>query len=359
MALTPQTNISLEELAEKLLQLDDFIICGHENPDPDCIGSQLALAHALKQRGKSVRCVLAKSDPLPSRLSFLPEADCMIPACEVEGEYDVFVGVDVPNRQRMGEQASALRNRAAFSFTIDHHACDEPMCDFVYCDSAAAATALIIWRLAGLLGVSREGHLAQACYTGLVGDTGGFRYQNTDVHSFELAAEMVRSGANPADTSLHLFQSRTPQALGLEGLALSRMRTGAGGAYAISWLTWEDFRRLNAAKSDSDGIIDTLRSLDGVRVAALLRESDTALRGSLRSKDAFDVSVLANGWNGGGHAGAAGFTLHGCLADELAVVDAGFAQALSPGAPQLAFAASDYEQVRQLQRIPVEKDGTE
>ncbi len=322
MSVTPQTNTDLAALAAAFKQRDDFVLCGHVSPDGDCIGSQLALAAALRQLGKRVTCVLAKNEPIDERLRFLPGADDLVPAELYEGPARTFVAVDVPTRERIAEAAAALLDRCDLTVTIDHHAVDATMTDLVYVDPDAASTTVLVWDVAGLLGVDRSEDVALCCYTGLVTDTGRFQYQNTDAAAMRAAAQMVEAGADPAFVSRAIFQNRSLPSVRLEGVAVGRMRFGAGGAYAMSWLSLDDFESTGAVKADAEPIIDALRAVSGVRVACMLREQGDVVRGSLRAKDDTDVATLARTFGGGGHRAAAGFTLECSLDEAVALVDA-------------------------------------
>ena len=209
MSVTPQTNTTLPGLAVALAERDDFVICGHVSPDGDCIGSQLALMHALRSLGKRAVCLLAKDEPIDARLAFLPGSDGLVPAALYDGPAATFVAVDVPMRDRMNSAAAHLLDACAFSATIDHHAYDERMTDLAYVDPASASTTMLVWELAGLMGAERGAELATCCYTGLVTDTGRFQYQNTDAAAMRAASEMVEAGADPASVSRAIFQNRT------------------------------------------------------------------------------------------------------------------------------------------------------
>ena len=329
MAVSPQTNCTLAEIANRLCELDDFVVCGHVSPDGDCLGSQLALAAALRRLGKRVTCVLVKDEPVEANLlRVLDGAQDLVFAGAYKGAPGAFVGVDVPTRERIGEAACALLDRALFSFTIDHHAVDTTMCDMVYVDPDAASTTMLIWELAGYLGVERTGAVANCCYTGLVTDTGRFQYQNTDERCMSLAAEMVAAGADPASVSREVFQNRTYASMRLEATAIMRAEFSEDGATALGYLTREDFARFGAHKSDAEPVIDALRRIEGVRVACMLREQEDCIRGSLRAKDDTDVSAIARTFGGGGHVAAAGFTLHCTLDEAVAQVRAALAEAV-------------------------------
>ena len=329
MTVTPQTNCTLEQLADALRPLDDFVICGHVSPDGDCLGSQLGLAAALRQLGKRVTCVLVKDEPIEENLlQLLPGAADMVPACEYDGPVGAFVGVDVPMRERIGQAACGILDRAQASFTIDHHAVDERMCETVYVDPDAASTTLLIWELSGMLGVSRSGDLVTCCYTGLVTDTGRFQYQNTDARCMRLASQMVEEGADPASISRAVFQNRTLASMQLEAQAVSRAEFHEREGFAISYLTLADFARFKAVKSDAEPVINALRSIAGVNVACMLRQHEDCIRGSLRAKDDTDVSAIARSFGGGGHVAAAGFTMHCSMQEAVDQVRAALQEAV-------------------------------
>lgn len=304
----PQTNIDLCALADLFKRRDDFVICGHVNPDGDCIGSQLALAATLRALGKRATCLLADNTPLNSSLSFLPGAQDIVFAADFAGVAHTFVAVDVPTRERMGA-AAELCASCEISINIDHHIADKPIFDFVYATPDAASTTMLIWELASLLGVERSKDIALCCYAGLASDTGSFQYQNADAAAFRAAVQMVEAGVVPSAVSQQLFHQRSFSSMRLEGLVLSRIRLGHEGCYALSWVSREDFENLDATVADAEPLVDTLRHIAGIRVACMVREQDECVRVSLRAKDDTDVAALARLFGGGGHKAAAGFTL--------------------------------------------------
>ncbi len=317
---TPQKSATLPQIARALLEYESFVICGHVSPDGDCLGSQLALAHALRSLGKRATCVLAKDEAYDRSLAFLPGIGDMVPACSYEASFDVFVAVDVPTLDRMGD-AARLHAAAALTVTIDHHAAPAAVSDLNYVDPDAAATTMIVWELARLMGAASDPELAICAYTGLVTDTGRFQYQNTTACALSAAAQMVAAGADAAYVSRQVYQSRSLASVLLEERAIGRMRLSHGGKVALSWLVRGDFAACGAVKADAEPLIDVLRSLSGVCVACMLREQDGAVRGSLRAKDETDVAALARAFGGGGHKAAAGFTVEGSLEHAIELVE--------------------------------------
>lgn len=328
MTVTPQTNTDLAGIAARLKDVASVAICGHVNPDGDCLGSQLALAHALRALGKQVDCLLAKPDALDAGMRTLPGSEGLLPAAEYTGTPDAFVAVDVPTPERLGD-AAAVHARCALTVTIDHHAVPEAMSQLNYVDPDAPATAQLVWYLVKELGVEPSTELAQCAYAGLMTDTGGFRYQQTDAACFQAAAEMTAAGASPSDAAVAFFQNRSLASVRLMGRMLARAEIDLERGFALSYVTLADFEELDAVRADAESLVDTLRSVRGVRAAGVLREQDGCVRGSLRAKDATDVAKVARRFGGGGHKPAAGFTFEGTMDEALPAVRAALIEALA------------------------------
>lgn len=325
MTVTPQTNTTLEEIAAQLMAHETFAICGHVNPDGDCIGSTLGLACALRGVGKTVFALVADDEPPSKSFAFMEGFDALIPASDFEGDFDVFVMVDAPNALRTGEAAEAVRERAKLTITIDHHAVPERHSDLSYTDPDSASTTLLVWQVASMLGFS-EGDpalrgVAECCYGGLLTDTGRFLHQNTNYEALAGAAEMVACGISPGRIAMHLFQERTRASVELDSIAVSRMRVLGDGDVVLSWLTLEDMRKLDATKNDAENAIAPIRSIAGIDVACLLKEREDCIRGSLRAKNDVDVAAIAREFGGGGHRAAAGFTLECSLSEAISLME--------------------------------------
>jgi len=315
-----RTNATAAQMAAALADCGCFAICGHVNPDGDCLGSALALAHALRALGKQADVLLVEDVPVEPGLRFLPGFEGAVPACRYEGTPDAFVYVDVSVRKRIGAAAD-IAGAAAHRFAIDHHAGTEEVAELNLIDPDAAACALLVWDVVRELGVDPTSDIALCAYTGLMTDTGRFQYQNTDERAFATAAQMVAAGAAPAFAAREFFQSRTMASLQLEQRMVARMEQIAQGDIAFSYVTLEDFAECGAVNSDAEALIDTLRSVRGVRAACLLKERDGFVRGSLRAKDDdTDVAAMARVLGGGGHRAAAGFTLETGLDEAISQV---------------------------------------
>ena len=325
---SPFNNASLPEMGEKLLCFDSFVISGHQNPDGDCLGSQLGLAWALRSLGKTVDVILVEDAPLEQGLRQLPGIEDMIPAAAYDKSPDCFVAVDISDGKRLGD-ALAVEDRCGVSMCIDHHRPKERIFDYLYANSGYAALCMGIWELLGHMGITPDARMAQCLYMGLMTDTGRFQFQNVDAAAFRMAADMVDAGADPALASTQFFQNRSLPSYLLERSLLDHLTLACDGQLAFSYLSLQDFEEAGAVKADAETAIDVLRSLSGVRVACILKEQATCVRGSLRAKDDTDVSRFAELWGGGGHKAAAGFTLHMPLEEAVAMVSGEIAASLS------------------------------
>ena len=286
-------------------------VCGHVNPDGDCIGSVLALTACLRALGIETTPLLATRD-CPPTYDFLEGYDELIPACEYAGSPDVFVSVDVPSLGRTGD-GEHVASRAGKLLAFDHHQPLDTFADVTFADEHAAAAGMLVWEFVQACGIELTPGIAMCCYVALATDTGRFQYQNADSAAFEAAAQMVASGADAAEAARLVYQRRSMAAMQLDALVTSRMELVCDGRAVISWVSESDFERLGASKEDGESLIDTVRQLAGVEVAVMLREQRPIVRGSIRSKTDFDVAAVARHFDGGGHKAAAGFTFKGSL----------------------------------------------
>ncbi|MCD8315824.1 MAG: DHHA1 domain-containing protein, partial [Eggerthellaceae bacterium] len=282
--------------------------------------SVLSLGKALRKLGRRATCLLAKSEPIEDSLLFLPGADELVIASKFTDDVEVFIGVDVPTTDRLGE-AKAVHKRAKKRVTIDHHAVPGRIAELSYTDPDAASTTVLVWELLKCLGVSPDADMATCAYTGLMTDTGRFLFQNTRACDFRSAMEMVECGADPSRIAHKVYQQVHVPTLRLESRMIERMEFLCEGAVVVSWLYSSDYGECGATKADAEPLINTLRSIKGVHVACILKEAGGATRGSLRSSDDTDVSRIAHEFGGGGHIAAAGFTLYEPISEAIKHVE--------------------------------------
>lgn len=307
-AFYPQHSKDFARLLEMLAGRKVAVI-GHARPDGDCIGAQVALARALASRGLDVICV--NPDPVPRRLLFLVGGMTFRRTDEVlqTGEERAAIFVDCADHARGGERLK-LRYPAPVA-VIDHHLSNVGYAAVNIVDSASAATCEI---LAGVLldnGIAIDAQAAQALFTGIMTDTGNFRFEATSRRCFVLAGELVARGARPAEAGYELYERESEGKLKLLQHFLASLKRECGGRVCIGTLAPGIFEQTGSTQEDTEGLVDYARSIDGVDIGALVEyRADGTVKGSLRAKDAsFRVDQVAALFNGGGHACAAGLNL--------------------------------------------------
>jgi len=305
-----ERDATLADVVRELRAGDRFLLTTHENPDGDALGSLLAMHHILGALNKdSVMFLASKEFPLPVEYRFLPLEEVFHEA-PVDLVDRVLVFLDCGNIDRM--PVGWLKRDEARVLNIDHHHDNTRFGTVNLVDVEASSTAEIIFEVARGLGVELTPEIASALYVGLVTDTGRFMYENTTPHAHRVAAELIEAGVDVDDTYRRLYEKVPLEKLRLVSRALDRVERLEGGALTISYLMEEDYRAAGASEVHTEGIIDYLRSLEGSRVAALVREKKDgpeARKVSLRSVDGrVDVSRIARQKGGGGHERAAGFS---------------------------------------------------
>lgn len=284
-------------------------VVGHARPDGDCIGSQVALARVLSARGHDVICV--NPDPVPRRLQFLVNGMTFHRTDEVLKSPDdrAAIFVDCADHLRGGERLK-LRYPAPAG-VIDHHLSNVGFGATNLVDSASAATCEI---LAGVFfdhGLPVDAQSAQALYTGILTDTGQFRFNSTSRRCFVLAGELVARGAKPAEAGFELYERETEGKLRLLQHFLASLKLECGRRVCIGTLPAGIFETTGSNAEDTEGLVDYARSIEGVDIGALIEHRpDGSVKASLRAKEpAFRVDLAAARFNGGGHACAAGLNL--------------------------------------------------
>jgi phosphoesterase RecJ-like protein len=301
----------LDRVVSALRERDRFILTAHEGPDGDALGSLLGMHHLLTQLGKdSVMFMAAKEFPLPIEYRFLPLEELFHePPADMADRTVIFL--DCGNIDRM--PVDFLTDGGNFIINIDHHHDNTRFGDLNLVETSASSTAEIVYRLGRELGGQLTPEIASALYVGLVTDTGKFMYENTDAGTHRIAADLIDAGVEVDDTYRRLYEHVPIEKLRLVSRALNGIEMHCDDRLVLTYVTAADYEATGAGEEMTEGIIDHLRSVDGAKVAALVRDQGTrgraARKVSLRSSEGdVDVSAIARLQGGGGHVRAAGFS---------------------------------------------------
>lgn len=283
-----------------------MLIGTHLNPDGDALGSAIAMSLYLDSL-KIDSEIVCHHEP-PRNLRFLPHVN-RVQAEPSEEKYDLGIILDLDSLERLGrtEPYFACCQRLV---VIDHHLPHAAPGDIRIVDTSASATALILTQLLVELKAKITPDMATCLLTGIVTDTGSFRFRNTTPEALSMSAYLLECGGNLNQVSEEVFQNKTLSSVKLLGHTLEVMRMASDNQIAWSALSAHDFEVTQAKDEDTEGFVNEMLSITSVQIAALLREPKPGrIRCSLRSRGSFDVAEVARYFGGGGHRNAAGCTL--------------------------------------------------
>lgn len=293
------------ELLAALAKYDRYLICSHENPDPDSIGSMLAMYQYLRRIGKKVWMMCA--DPIPDFP--WPNMSRILPFQDIDYQTAIILDCEP---ERTGKLLPLIK-KAEVTINIDHHKGNPGSCTINYIDPEQAATCMILYQLFKTAGIDLDYGIAQPLYAGIVGDTGGFRHANTTAEVFAAAADLTTCGAVPSVTAQVLFESKPLEFMQFLGYALAKLNTKHYRRLVWLALAEQDFAEFGMDPRWCDQLIDYVRMVKGCEVAILFREMAPGIvRIGFRS-NSIDIHQLAVHFGGGGHLLAAGAQMEGEL----------------------------------------------
>ncbi|GIP33115.1 bifunctional oligoribonuclease/PAP phosphatase NrnA [Paenibacillus sp. J2TS4] len=303
----------LEAAAQFIRNHDRFLVVSHLNPDGDAIGSTLAVGWMLEHMNKTFQMV--NEDPIPPKYNFLWGSDQvgLISEMPEEERFDAIISLDCADIRRMGPLHNRIHPDTPL-LNIDHHATNEGFGSCVWIEAEAAATAELLYDLVNELQIPWTTDLANCIYTGLLTDTGGFRYSNASPKVLLIASEMLGYGVKGSELANVLLEKMTYAHLVLLQKSLAKLSFAYDRKIAWISVTVEDTAEAQAVNEDMEGLVNYPRNIEGVEVGLLFKEIDNGtFKVSLRSNGKVDVARIAKSFGGGGHTLAAGCTLHGDL----------------------------------------------
>jgi phosphoesterase RecJ-like protein len=303
------TSWSLEQIIDEIRSHQTFCVVGHVRPDGDCIGSQLAVAMALRDQGKQVTCW--NEDFMPQKLAFLsPEPIMQKP--KRDQRFDCVIATDCASYERLGRVGECIKDRGSL-INIDHHQSNTRYGDLNWVSASEASTGELIYQLMKAARWEITPAIADCLFTAVSTDTGSFQYPTTTPATYATAGELVRLGANLAKICEEVYQSFPLSRVRLLKQVYNNFRLTHDDQIAYFWLKKSDYTRAGADPDESEGLIDHIRAIAPVVIACMFEEAGPEMtRVSLRSKDdRISVNEIAALFGGGGHRAAAGARITG------------------------------------------------
>ena len=300
------TSPEIPRIVEALRVGHRVVLSSHARPDGDSIGSQLAMAYALRAMGKEA--IAVNADPAPPPLMAFPGVPDIRIASSVDGAFDAAIVMECGDLKRTG--VSGLDR--FFVINIDHHPGNSGYGQLNWFDPSAAACAEMVYDVVGALGVPLTREIATHVYLAILTDTGSFHYSGISPRTFDICRECVVAGVDPVLVARSLYDSNNMGRLKLFGAVLGAMRIDPTGRIAIVYVDHEMARAAGGADEDTEGLVNLPLTVKEIEAVVFFKqEKGDEYRVSLRSKGDIDIGVIAKAYGGGGHKNAAGCTISG------------------------------------------------
>ena len=298
-------NIDVAKAAQLLSEKNNILLLCHKNPDGDTIGAAAGLCHALKIKGKKVAVLC--SDEFPANYSFM-----QVPL--YHGQFDVHftVAVDVASFQLLGDKIDKYIQN--IDLCIDHHGSNSGYAKMLCCYPDRAATAQLVLEIIEEMGCEINQLVANCLYTGIITDSGCFKYSSTTPQTHLAAAKLMQAGAETVKLVDIFFMSKTKKNIALQKYLLNNLEFTFDDKCALIALTSKILEEVQPSPTDIEGISAMPRTIEGVEVAITLKQiGEDVFKISIRTGENVDACSIAQGLGGGGHIRAAGCEVMGNL----------------------------------------------
>jgi len=309
----------MDQIINHIKEASHILLASHSGPDGDAVSSLLALGLAIGKLGR--KTTIYNASPIPAVYRFLPSVERIVRHIKKANTYDLALVLDCGNLPRVGEAHSTV-SQIPVVINIDHHISNTGFGDIQLVDPLACSTAEIVYRLIKAMDVPIDNAMATSLYTGILTDTGSFRFSSTNQAAFAISQEMAELGVEPHDVAQHVYGTYSLGRIKLLNLALDSIEISDNGKLSIMTVTGAMFAETRTQPEDADGMINYARRIEDVKVAALIHEQKNGTTNSngrcryhvsLRSDGSVDVAAIAGSFGGGGHASAAGFQVETTL----------------------------------------------
>lgn len=299
---------TLDNILEEINKANSIVILTHENPDGDAIGTALALYNALKQYGKNPDVIIPEYAKI---FEFLPGTSEIKKESDIE-KYDLAISVDCATIKMLNGFAKYFEN-AKVKVVIDHHGTNTMFGDINFVNPDAPACSQIMLVILEHFNIEITKDIGSCIVTGIITDTGGFKYSGVTAETFEFVAWLLNKGVNVSKIYRQVLQVKTKANFELHRIASDRIEFLEDGKVAYTYITEEDEKSVGAQNGDHEGIVEIGRDIEGVEVSIFIRQTEKGCKVSLRSNEYVNVSDVCLMFGGGGHPKAAGALIQGTV----------------------------------------------
>lgn len=300
--------MTLDNIIEEIKKAESIVVLTHETPDGDAIASSLAMRLALKQIGKNADVIIKE---FPRVFDFLPGRDCVKLESDIE-KYDLAISLDCADFKRL--VGNEYFEKAKQTIVIDHHGSNKMYGDINFVNPVSPACCQILIGMFQYFDINIDKELGTCILTGIITDTGGFKYSGVTSDTFEFAAELLEKGVNVSDIYKKVLDTKTKANFELMKRTMDRMEFLEDGKVSFTYITSKDLEDVNAEVGDHEGLVENGRDIEGVEVSVFIRQKDdeeNVYKVSMRSNNYVNVSDVCLMFGGGGHEKAAGALVQG------------------------------------------------
>ena len=301
--------MTLDNILEEIKKANSIVVLTHESPDGDAIGSSLGMHMALKSLGKSNDVIMTE---FPRTFEFLPGAKDVKQESDIKN-YDLAITVDCADLKRV--MANEYFENAKKTVVIDHHGSNTMYGDINFVNPVSPACCEILAGMFEYFDINIDTEIGSCILTGIITDTGGFKYSSVTPETFEFTAELLRKGINVSEIYERVLETRTRANFELLKRSMDRLELLENGKVAFTYITKKDEEEVNTEPGDHEGIVEAGRSIEGVEVSVFIRqrENENTYKISMRSTGNINVSDICYLFGGGGHPKAAGALIQGTI----------------------------------------------
>jgi phosphoesterase RecJ-like protein len=304
----------VDQIIKVLKEAQSFCLSGHQNPDADVIGSALAMESLLRRLGPNRKIDILASGHPPKILNYLPGFDRIKSVTHAEGTYDACIVFECSGADRMGNIID-FDSQVKTVINIDHHLHNPNFGDINWVEPTTSSTSEMIFKIFERAKMPVTKEEAMCLYTGLVADTGCFRYGNTNLQTHMIGGKLIEAGAPVAHVSETLYMSRSWPSFQLWAKALANVKFFCDRRVAVMAIPESLYADVGASPEDTEEIVNAGLQLGSAVVSILLKEKSPAVKVSLRSKGDWNINQVAQRFGGGGHKNASGCSFSGTIAD--------------------------------------------
>ena len=296
-----------KEILNKIETSSNILIITHVNPDGDTLGCASALKSFIGNKA-DILIQIEDNFQFPSTYHFLPHLNSALNFSTLKDKYDLVMAIDCASIDRIIDKARTISDKAQDTIAIDHHKTNKGYAKYNLIKGGISSTGEVLYDFFKNQNIEITPDMATALYAAILTDTGCFKYESTTAHTFEIASELSQTGINTSEIADLCYTNKPKNMILFQNYLIANATFCLNDKIAYTLINKEIQEKYQIKDEYTEGICETLRSIANVEIAFVLKETESGIKVSIRTKDV-DATILANKFNGGGHKRAAGCTI--------------------------------------------------